>query len=281
MDCCNSLDLSRWSVAELKTFLKVNNVSTADCFEKLDLVAKARELFASNPSLITNVVHAHSGVNVSSSEALFYDSIRVGSLQCNCVLIGMKATKEALLVDPGGDTNLIMEMIKKHDARISSILITHGHFDHFLAVASISKFCEHAPVRLAKEDIMLYRALAMQCGMVGIAAPEEALPEPEFFEDGQLFLNGHCKVIKTPGHSPGSSSFYFESCSLLLSGDTLFKGSVGRTDLFGGNMSELRNSIMNKLYVLPKATKVICGHGEPTTIGHEAQFNPIISLSKI
>lgn len=213
---------------------------------------------------------------------LVHCSIRLDCIvlddSCNCVLIGKISSKEAVLVDPGGNEELILKMIEKHQANVTAILITHGHFDHFLAAAAIKEVTK-APICISAADTMLYNALAIQCGMFGISPVPVAKPIDQYLKDGDSILDGNGVCIATPGHSPGSMCFYFSNLNLICTGDTLFKGSVGRTDLMGGNAAQLKQSILEKLYTLPKNLNVIPGHGDKTTIGDECQNNSVIRMN--
>ena len=143
--------------------------------------------------------------------------------------------------------------------KVVQIVVTHGHLDHFLAAREVH---EHtgAPIHLHEGDNMLWSALPMQCALLRLPAPSQEIPMPQGkLEDGDALAVLDGRVLHTPGHSPGSSCFYFESLGLLLSGDTLFRGSIGRTDLFGGSKPQIVSSIRRKLYTLPPETVVVPG----------------------
>ena len=205
-----------------------------------------------------------------STSSLLIRTLTVGPLSCNCVLLIHPTTKDALLIDPGGDANKIIKLIQDEGANVKQICITHAHFDHYLAAEEVKKYTK-APIALHSADNMLYKALAIQCMMIGYTLPVSTSSNP--VSDPEIDLSKTSsvslplfdgRVIHNPGHSPGSCSFYFPSASLLCSGDTLFYGSVGRTDLMGGSSSDLVVSIQEKLYELPSETRVIPGHGEFT-----------------
>ena len=203
--------------------------------------------------------------------AIIHKSFPVGPLQCNCTIIGDTEIHKGYVIDPGGDPELIMQSIAAMNLSIEGIFHTHAHFDHFLASAEI-KEKTGASIHLHDSDRFLWDTLEMQCKYFNIEY--KPTPAPDFkIEDGEemKYCSGTC--IHTPGHTPGSVSFYFEKELLLVSGDTLFQGSVGRTDLPGGDFNQLKESIQKKIYSLDGQTIVIPGHGPNTSIGHEIESN--------
>ena len=203
--------------------------------------------------------------------AIIHKSFPVGPLQCNCTIIGDTETHKGYVIDPGGDPELIMQSIAAMNLSIEGIFHTHAHFDHFLASAEI-KEKTGASIHLHDSDRFLWDTLEMQCKYFNIEY--KPTPAPDFkIEDGEemKYCSGTC--IHTPGHTPGSVSFYFEKELLLVSGDTLFQGSAGRTDLPGGDFNQLKESIQKKIYSLDGQTIVIPGHGPNTSIGHEIESN--------
>ena len=197
-----------------------------------------------------------------------------GPLQCNCSIIGDPASKKALVVDPGGDADKILALVKELDLKVVAIIHTHAHLDHILAAGEIKK-ATGAPIYLHREDQFLWDILDQQCAMFGI--PYHPVPDPDqYLEDDQDL--GCCGgvAIHTPGHTPGSTSFWFEDSNTLIAGDTLFKGSIGRTDLWGGDFSAIEKSIKERLYSLDEDAEVITGHGPNTTIGHEKTSNMFV-----
>lgn len=199
----------------------------------------------------------------------------VGVLGCNMSIIADPETMDAVLVDPGGDPDLIIDTIKTRGFRIIRILITHAHLDHILACNEVEKFTG-AQIYYHPNDRKLWLTLPLQCRFLGITNAPYIKPPKNLLAHNDVipFRNG--RVLHTPGHTEGSVCFYFEEDKLLCSGDTLFAGGVGRTDLPGGSMEKLAYSIKNILLVLPEDTRVIPGHGEETTIGKEKNTNPII-----
>ncbi len=194
-------------------------------------------------------------------------------MQCNCTIIGDTETGTGYVFDPGGDAARIMATVKALGLRIVGIIHTHAHLDHILAAGEIRKQTG-APVWLHRSDKNLWDALEQQCQMWGV--PYSPIGDPDhWIEDEQdLECGGNC--IHTPGHTPGSTSFYFEESSLLIAGDTLFMGSVGRTDFPGGNAAQLKTSIQQRIYCLDEAAVVVPGHGPETSIGQEMRFNSFV-----
>ncbi len=199
----------------------------------------------------------------------------VGPLQVNCVVLGCPVSRKAVVIDPGADLELIEEALRKHDLSVEMILNTHGHFDHIGANAGLKK-STGAPLLIHQADVKLLQMASMQASTYGLTVENSPLPDTELL-GGEVLQFGEqsLEVIHTPGHSPGCVCFYREG--LLVSGDTLFAGSVGRTDLPGGDHQQLLNSIRQKLAGLPSQTKVLPGHGPLTTIDHELKHNPYMA----
>ena len=203
-----------------------------------------------------------------------YKSFPVGPLQCNCTIIGNTSTGKGYVIDPGGDAERILETIGNMNLSIEGIYHTHAHFDHFLASADI-KEKTGASIFLNESDRFLWDTLEMQCSYFNIDF--KPTPPPDFnIEDQQDLIHCAGVCIHTPGHTPGSVSFHFESEKLLIAGDTLFQGSVGRTDLPGGDFKMLKSSIQEKIYSLDESTVVITGHGPQTSIKREMESNLFI-----
>lgn len=207
------------------------------------------------------------------------ESFPVGPLQCNCTIIGNTETGDAVVVDPGGDVAVILAKLKEHGLRCTEILHTHAHFDHFLAADALKQATE-APLALHKQDQPLWEMLPTQCDLFGIPHDGKHAPPPDvWLGDEQPVLGEAGSCLHTPGHTPGSMSFHFPDLELLVAGDTLFKGSVGRTDLWGGDFQQIKSSIQQRLYTLDDVTTVIPGHGPATTIGDECRHNSVVSVS--
>ena len=198
----------------------------------------------------------------------------VGPLQCNCSIVADKVTGKALVVDPGGDAEKILGLLEQLKLTVVAIIHTHAHLDHILAAGDI-KTATEAPIYLHQDDKFLWDILEQQCAMVGI--PYKPIPQPDYFlrDDQDLSCCGGI-AIHTPGHSPGSMSFWFERYKTLIAGDTLFQGSIGRTDLWGGDFKVITNSIKQKLYCLNDEALVITGHGPSTLIGTEKTYNSFV-----
>lgn len=204
----------------------------------------------------------------------------VGPLQCNCTIIGNPGTKKAIVLDPGGDPDIILSLLAEQEFSVSAILHTHAHFDHILASGYIHEKTD-APLCLHPDDKFLWQNLEMQCQVFGV--PYTPIPDPtQWLEHDETFtlLDSPGRAIFTPGHTPGSMSFLFEDVNLLVAGDTLFKGSVGRTDLWGGSFETIKQSIQKEIYTLNEAICVIPGHGAATTIGEEMRYNPVVSAMR-
>jgi glyoxylase-like metal-dependent hydrolase (beta-lactamase superfamily II) len=203
---------------------------------------------------------------------IVYESFPVGPLQCNCTVLGDSESGRGYIFDPGGNPERIMEAVEKLGLRIEALVHTHAHLDHFLAAGRIRSQTD-ARICLQQDDKFLWDSLETQCAMFGL--PYEPVPDPDhWLEHDEPLSCGGGICIHTPGHTPGSMSFYFENEELLIAGDTLFQNSVGRTDLPGGDTGKLVDSIQTRLYSLDDETTVITGHGPSTSIGHEIRNNP-------
>lgn len=200
-------------------------------------------------------------------------SFPAGPLQCNCTVFGDRTSGTGYVFDPGGHPDRIMATVQELGLRIVGLFHTHAHLDHILAAGEIHRRTG-APIWLHKSDQWLWDSLETQCRMWGV--PFSPVPDPDhWIEDGEELQCGGC-CIHTPGHTPGSTSFYFEDSSLLIAGDTLFAGSVGRTDFEGGDPGRLMHSIQNRIYTLDEAAVVVPGHGPETTIGREMRHNAFV-----
>jgi len=207
---------------------------------------------------------------------IIVETIPVGPLQCNCTILGDLVSRKAIVVDPGGDSEILLERLVELNLQVERIIHTHAHLDHFLASGKM-KEATGAKLALHREDLFLWDMLEDQCRMFGI--PFEPPPPPDQWleNEEEIDLNDlQGKALHTPGHTPGSMCFLFESQKLLIAGDTLFQGSIGRTDLWGGDFKKIEKSIQEKLYTLDEETSVITGHGESTSIGHEMRANSFV-----
>jgi glyoxylase-like metal-dependent hydrolase (beta-lactamase superfamily II) len=200
----------------------------------------------------------------------------VPPLGCNCTILGDPATKRAIVVDPGGAFEQILAEVRNLGLTVTSILHTHAHFDHFLASTAI-KQATGARLCLHEADQRLWDMLDRQCELFGVASAPVVEPD-HYLHDEEKIPVGEAEgvALHTPGHTPGSMSFYFQSARLLLAGDTLFRGAIGRTDLWGGDFKAIERSIKERLYTLDETTRVITGHGAETQIGREKDDNMYI-----
>lgn len=211
-----------------------------------------------------------------TSKNLFIKTLQVGPLRCNCTIIGDPVSKQAIVVDPGGDAQRILALLQEQDFTVSQILHTHAHFDHFLASGEMHEQTG-APLCLHRADQPLWEHLEDQCMMFGMPYKPVPIPNHWLEDEEELQLSQiQGTALFTPGHTPGSMSFWFEDAKLLIAGDTLFQGGIGRTDLWGGDYATIERSIREQLYTLDEQTLVITGHGPSTTIGHEIRHNPFV-----
>lgn len=204
-------------------------------------------------------------------------SFVVGPLQTNTYLIIDDESRRAAAVDPGMGSEPVLGYLERQGLTLDYIIDTHGHVDHIFNNAYFKKSTQ-AKLLIHPEDVFLLEKLvanALLWGMRATASP----PPDELLEDGQMLLLGNLsfKVIHTPGHSPGGVCLYLDGAVMV--GDTLFAGSIGRTDIPGGSLETLLNSVRAKLFALPDETIVYPGHGPSTTIGEEKRFNPFFQRS--
>ncbi len=212
---------------------------------------------------------------------LFLEVFPVGPIQANCVLLGDRDAGVLAVIDPGEEAARITERVVASGLRPTMVLHTHGHLDHAGGTADLTRRLPAGiPVGLHRDELQLYQGLVMQGRMFGLEVEEPPMPDL-WLEDGQrLSLGGlELEVRHTPGHSPGGVCFvvYGAADPLVIVGDVLFAGSIGRTDLMGGSFPVLEQSIRKGLYSLPDDTRVICGHGPDTTIGRERAGNPFVA----
>lgn len=200
----------------------------------------------------------------------------VPPLGCNCSIIGDPVTKQAVVIDPGGAPERILREVQQLGCTVSHILHTHAHLDHFLASGEIKK-ATGAAICLHQDDLQLWNNLELQCRVFGVSYVP-ALPPDYWLTDEEKVMLGQVPIVAlhTPGHTPGSISFYLPDDKLVLAGDTLFRGSIGRTDLWGGNYEAIEESIRERLYSLDDTTRVITGHGPDTEIGFEKESNQFV-----
>ena len=204
---------------------------------------------------------------------MIHEILPVGMLQCNCSIFGQEQTREALVIDPGDEIARVLEILARHGLKVKAIVITHAHIDH-IGGAQKLKQATGAPVYMNQNDRELQKMLDLQAAWLGTRAPEQVEIDVEAKEGDCLAVGAaEFHVLHTPGHTQGSIALWIPSERKLVAGDTLFRDSIGRTDLPGGNGRQILRSIHDKLLPLPDETVVIPGHGENTTIGREKQFN--------
>jgi len=207
---------------------------------------------------------------------MIHEIIPVGPLQCNCSIIGDETTHEAMVIDPGDEIEEITAIVNKHNLQVKQIVITHAHIDHVGGAMKL-RALTGAPILLNQNDYALLKMLDVQAAWIGMTTPGEVkidagLTHEETLRAGSL----SAKVMHTPGHTEGSVCLYFSAEKLLIAGDTLFAGSIGRTDLPGGSFEKLVRSLHDRVLALPDETVVIPGHGPNTTIGDEREGNPFL-----
>lgn len=211
-----------------------------------------------------------------SMATMIHEILPVGLLQCNCSVLGDEQTREAIVVDPGDNIPDIEQILKKHRLTVKAIVVTHAHIDHVAGAEQLRKKTA-APVYLNMADSELLAALAVQAQWLGVETPERVAVDTDAVDGTTIHLaNSDLHVLHTPGHTQGSISLYLPLHGKLIAGDTLFRDSIGRTDLPGGNTRQLLSSIKTRLLDLPEETIVIPGHGPSTTIGREKQRNPFL-----
>jgi hydroxyacylglutathione hydrolase len=207
---------------------------------------------------------------------MIHEILPVGPLQCNCSVIGDETTHEAMVIDPGDDIDDVLAIIRKHHLQVKQIVITHAHIDH-VGVAMKLRAVTGAPILLNQNDQALLKMLDMQAAWCGMQSPgkveiDQSIGAADTVKAGSLVAD----VIHTPGHTEGSVCLYFAGEKKLIAGDTLFAGSIGRTDLPGGSMEKIISSLHEKVLALPDETVVVPGHGPLTTIGEERESNPFL-----
>ena len=210
------------------------------------------------------------------NRGVIHEILPVGMLHCNCSIFGDEQSREAIVVDPGDDIANITALIDRHGLTVKAIVITHAHIDHIGGAAKL-KALTGAPVYMNQNDAELYAHLDTQASWLGIAPPSRTEIDSEARQGDQIALgNAAFHILHTPGHTQGSISIWIPSENKLVAGDTLFRDSIGRTDLPGGDSRQILRSIHEKLLALPETAVVIPGHGPSTTIGREKDRNPFL-----
>jgi len=207
---------------------------------------------------------------------MIHEIFPVGVLGCNCSVIGDEQTHEGIVIDPGDDIEHVLQAIRKHKLTIKQIVITHAHIDH-VGGAMKRRAATGAPILLNKNDHALLKMIDVQAAWIGMRSPGPVQID-QSIEDQDLIKLGNLQasVLHTPGHTQGSICLYFPAEKKLIAGDTLFQGSIGRTDLPGGNFEQIIDSLHSRLLALPDETIVVPGHGALTSIGEERETNPFL-----
>ena len=209
---------------------------------------------------------------------MILETFPVGPLQCNCTLLADEEAGEAIIVDPGDEVSRIYRRLSDQGLKLKQILVTHAHIDHVGGALKLKRLTG-APILLNENDLPLLNMMEAQAAWVGVPAPEVAGPDANLEDGMQVGLDRYpAQVLHTPGHTHGSVCLHFEPLKMVLAGDTLFAGSIGRTDLPGGNPRQIIESIESRLLILPDDTRVLPGHGPQTTIGSERNRNPFLTL---
>jgi hydroxyacylglutathione hydrolase len=208
---------------------------------------------------------------------MIHEIFPVGPLQCNCSIVGDEQTREAMVIDPGDDIDNVLAVLQRHGLTLKQIVITHAHIDHIGGAAKLKRITG-APVLLNVNDQALLKMLDVQATWLGMRPPEEttidaSLTTGDKVQTGSLVAD----VLHTPGHTEGSICLYFAAENKLIAGDTLFAGSIGRTDLPGGSYKKIMESLHGPVLALPDETIVVPGHGPLTTIGDERETNPFLA----
>ncbi|MGA2809623.1 MAG: MBL fold metallo-hydrolase [Terracidiphilus sp.] len=207
---------------------------------------------------------------------MILETFPVGPLQCNCTLLGDEDAGEAIVIDPGDEVGRIHARLTALGLKLKQILVTHAHIDHVGGALKLKRLTG-APILLNENDLPLLKMMEMQAAWLGIAPPETAPPDQNLVDGLSVGLDRFpAQVLHTPGHTQGSVCLHFAPLNLLIAGDTLFAGSIGRTDLPGGNYPQIIDSIHSRLLGLPDETRVLTGHGPATTIGAERDSNPFL-----
>jgi len=207
---------------------------------------------------------------------MIHEILPVGPLQCNCSVVGDETSREAMVIDPGDDIEDILTLIARHNLKVKHTIITHAHIDH-VGGAMRLRAATGAPILLNQNDHALLKMLDIQAAWLGMSSPgrvdvDLSPKDADKVQVGSLVGN----IIETPGHTEGSVCLYLSAEKKLIAGDTLFAGSIGRTDLPGGSFDKIIRSLHEKILTLPDETVVVPGHGPLTTIAEERKSNPFL-----
>lgn len=209
---------------------------------------------------------------------MILETFPVGPLACNCTILGDEESSEAIVIDPGDEITRIHRRLSDLGLKLRQILVTHAHIDHVGGALKLKRLTG-APIFLNQDDLPLLKMMAIQATWLGVDTPETAPPDEPLTEGLIVGLARYpAQVIHTPGHTQGSVCLHFAPMKMVIAGDTLFAGSIGRTDLPGGNYGQIIESIHNRMLALPDETRVLPGHGPETTIGEERKSNPFLQI---
>jgi len=207
---------------------------------------------------------------------MIHEILPVGPLQCNCSIIGDEQSHEAMVIDPGDDIEDVLALVRKHNLQVKQIVITHAHIDHVGGAMKL-RAATGAPILLNQNDYALLKMLDVQAAWIGMPTPGKVEIDGSITTGETVAAGSHkANVLHTPGHTEGSICLYFPVEKKLIAGDTLFAGSIGRTDLPGGSMQKILQSLHSTVLALPDDTEVVPGHGPLTSIGEERASNPFL-----
>jgi hydroxyacylglutathione hydrolase len=209
---------------------------------------------------------------------MILETFPVGPLQCNCTILGDEESHEAIVIDPGDEIDRIRRRLTDLGLKLKQILVTHAHIDHVGGALKLKRLTG-APILLNENDLPLLAMMEKQAAWLAVPTPETASPDASLADGLRVGLDRYpAEVIHTPGHTQGSVCLHFAPLKMVFAGDTLFAGSIGRTDLPGGDGVQIIDSIASRLLPLPDETRVIPGHGPATTIGEERETNPFLQI---
>jgi len=207
---------------------------------------------------------------------MIQEVIPVGMLQCNCYVLGDETSGEAVVIDPGDDIERIQEVLSRHELTPKYLIATHAHIDHVGGALKLKRLTG-APIFLNESDLPQLKMMEAQAAWLGVQTPETAPPDGNLTDREIVGLERYpAQVLHTPGHTQGSVCLHFVPLKLLIAGDTLFAGSIGRTDLPGGDFNQIIDSLHSRILALPDETRVLPGHGPATTVGEERSSNPFL-----